>query len=103
MDANITLQDAMYLSDLIAGVTSGLQLEYYHAGTETNTPATYSMRAFTREFGGFISNGDNLLEAYVWLSGMTERWLKVSDLIKALRNFQNGDSGLDKPMAIIRK
>lgn len=98
----ITLTDAMYLSDLIAGVTAGSQLEYHYAGSETHTPATYSMRAFTHNFGGFISNDENLLDAYVWLSGMSERWLKVSDLIKALKNTHTGEYGMSEPMAVIR-
>lgn len=98
----ITLTDAMYLADLIAGVTSGATLEYYYLGASTDLPATYQMRAFTHKTGGFISNNENLLEAYVWLSGTTEQWLQVSDLITALRNTSDGHNGMDKPMAVLK-
>jgi hypothetical protein len=58
------------------------------------------MRAFTHDGGGFLSEKDDIRDAYVWCSGFTERWFKVTDLIEALDNL-DGKHGDTNPIATI--
>ena len=77
------------------------KLRYYPRGADdADHPMVQSLRAFTHDGGGFISEHDDVRDAYVWTSGFMEHWFKVEDLIMALDNIQ-GTHGLDKPMAVI--
>jgi hypothetical protein len=97
----LTLNDAGLLSDLIRGVQAKAKLRWYQFGTrDADHPLIVTMRAFTYDGGGFIREHDDVLNAYVWCSGIFERWIKVSDIIKALDNLQ-GKHGLENPMAVI--
>lgn len=42
-------------------------------------------RAITHDDGGFLSSGDDVRDAYLWVSGVTERWLPVSSLVNGVR------------------
>ena len=100
-DRILTLNQAGVLADLIRGVQAGAKLRYYPRGADdADHPMVQSLRAFTHDGGGFISEHDDVRDAYVWTSGFTEHWFKVEDLITALDNIQ-GTHGLDKPMAVI--
>ena len=97
----LTLNQAGVLADLIRGVQAGAKLRYYPRGADdADHPMVQSLRAFTHDGGGFISEHDDVRDAYVWTSGFMEHWFKVEDLITALDNIQ-GTHGLDKPMAVI--
>lgn len=98
----LTLDQAGHLSDLIRGVDRGAKLRYYPRGAEGSAVyGRWVMRAFTLEGGGLYPNGSDIREAYIWGSGITERWFKVSDLIIAMSNIFDGKHGMDKPMATI--
>jgi len=97
----LSLNDAGLLGDLIRGVQAGAKLSWYQFGTrDADHPAIFTLRQFTYDGGGFIREDEDVRDAYVWCSGIFERWLKVSDLITALDNL-DGKHGLDKPMAVI--
>lgn len=97
----LTLNDAGLLADLIRGVQANAKLRWYQFGTrDTEHPLIVSMRAFTHEGGGFISEKEDIRDAYVWCSSFLEHWLKVSNIIKALDNL-NGKHGLENPIAVI--
>jgi hypothetical protein len=97
----LTLNDADLLGGLIRGVQANAKLRYYQFGTrDTEHPLIVTMRAFTHDGGGFISETEDVRDAYVWCSGFMERWIKVSDIITALDNLQ-GSHGLENPIAVI--
>jgi hypothetical protein len=100
----LTLNEAGLLADLIRGVQAKAKLRWYPYGADdsdaTMHVAEFRLRQFTYDGGGFISEKDDVRDAYVWCSGMMERWLKVSDLIHALDNI-DGKHGMDKPIAVI--
>jgi hypothetical protein len=97
----LSLSEAGVLGDLIRGVQASAKLRYYQfGGRDADRPLVVTMRAFTQDGGGFISDKEDIRGAYVWCSGFLERWLKVSDLVKALDNIY-GKHGLDNPMAVI--
>jgi len=100
----LSLNDADLLGQLIRGVQAGAKLRWCPYGADdsdaTMHTATFSLRAFTYNGGGFTRDEDDVRDTYVWCSGIFERWLKVSDIITALDNTQ-GKHGLDKPMAVI--
>ena len=97
----LTLDEAGLLSDLIRAVQGNAKLNYYIHGADTETPASYVLRAFTYNGGGFItSDKDDVRDVYVWCSGFTEHWFKVSDLITALDNL-DGKHGFEAPIATI--
>jgi hypothetical protein len=98
---SLTLNDADLLADLIRGVQARAKLRWYQFGTrDADHPLIVSMRAFTHNGGGFISEKDDIRDAYVWCSGFMERWLSVAELLTALDNLQ-GKHGLENPMAVI--
>lgn len=97
----LALNDAELLADLIRGVQAGAKLRWYQFGTrDADHPLIVTMRAFTHIGGNFISEKDDIRDEYVWLSGFTERWINIDDIIKALDNMQ-GKHGLENPMAVI--
>jgi len=97
----LSLNDADLLGQLIRGVQAKAKLRWYQFGTrDADHPATFTLRAFTYDGGGFIRNDDDVRDAYVWCSGIFERWLKVSDIITAMDNL-GGKHGLDNSMAVI--
>jgi len=97
----LSLNDAGLLGDLIRGVQGGAKLRWYQFGTrDADHPAIFTLRAFTYDGGGFIRDEDDVRDEFVWCSGIFERWLKVSDIIKALDNMQ-GKHGLENAMAVI--
>lgn len=96
----LTIEHASLIADILRGVHSGSKLNYYPKGADSaDHPATYVMRAFTHENGGIYFNGD-IRDSYVWCSGFTEHWFKVSDLIMALDN-NDGKHGFEAPIATI--
>jgi hypothetical protein len=104
-DARVmTLNEAGILGDLVNAVGRGDRLRYYPYGADESDATMHVvegvLRAFTLEGGGFYPNNKDVRDAYVWVSGFTERWYKVSDLILALDN-NDGKHGLDKPIAVI--
>lgn len=97
----LTLNEAGLLADLIRGVQANAKLRWYQFGTrDADHPLIVTMRAFTHEGGGFISETEDVRDAYVWCSGFMERWIRVSDIITSLGNMQ-GKHGLENPMATI--
>jgi len=100
----MTIDQAIYLGDLVNGVQRGLRMRYFPFGADDNNkPMGMSMRAFTYENGNLYPHNADIRDAYVWFSGFTEHWIKVSDLLLALDNAVNGTQGMNKPMAIIDK
>lgn len=98
----LTIEQAGVLADLLHGVERCLKMRYYPFGSrDADHPLEVSLRAFTHNGGGIYFDGD-IRDAYVWTSGLMERWFKVSDLITALDNI-DGKHGLDNPIAIIDK
>jgi transcription elongation factor Elf1 len=97
----LSLNEAGLLADLIRGVQAKAKLRFYMQGADdADEPLIVVMRSFTHEDGGFLSEQEDVRDAYVWCSGFTEHWFKVSDLIKALDNM-DGHHGLSAPMATI--
>jgi hypothetical protein len=97
----LTLNQAILLGELIEDVGRKDKLNWYQFGSrDADHPLTMVMRAFTHDGGGFISEKDDIREAYVWCSGFMERWLKVSDIITALDNL-DGKHGEENPIATI--
>ena len=100
----LTLGEADYLGQLIKGVQRGCKLRYYRNGSESaDNPVMLVLRSFTYEGGGLYSHEEDIREAYVWCSGITERWFKVNDILIAMDNFINGNHGVDNPMAYVEK
>jgi len=99
----LSLREAGLLSELIHGVDRNLKLRYYQFGTrDADHPLVVMMRAFTYDGGGFINETDDIRDVYVWCSGFTERWLKVSDILTALDNL-DGKHGDTNPIATIEE
>jgi hypothetical protein len=98
----LTYNEAGLLADLLRAVGRGDRLRHFPDGADGDTdhPVDGVLRAFTLEGGGFYPNDQDIRDAYVWTSGITEHWYKVSDLIRALDNI-DGKHGLDKPIAVI--
>ena len=90
------------LADLIRGVQAGAKLRYYPRGADdADHPMVQSLRAFTHDGGGFISEHDDVRDAYdadLWVRGALR--FKVEDLIMALDNIQ-GTHGWTSPLAVI--
>ena len=100
-DRILTINQAGLLADLLRGVQAGAKLSYYQFGTrDADHPLIVVMRAFTHNGGGFISEKDDVRDAFVWCSSFIEHWFHVEHLITALDNI-DGKHGLDEPMAII--
>lgn len=98
----MTIEDAIILSQIIRGVTRGLKLRLYPNGAQdADHPMVQVMRAFTYDGGGLYPYNDEIRNAYVWTSGITERWIPVRALIAAMRNATDVDQGIDAPMAQI--
>jgi hypothetical protein len=98
----LTADDLQYLADLLRGVHASAKMDWYPYGTDSAAnPASFVLRQFTTKDGMYWPNDQDIRDAYVWCSGMFERWLPVRDVMKALSNL-NGDLGLTEPIAIIR-
>jgi hypothetical protein len=101
----LTINEAGLLADLMRGVQGNKKMRYYPQGADGDTehPMTATLRAFTHEGGGvyFEADGD-IRDSFVWASGFTEHWFKVSDLLKALDNL-DGKLGTDQPIAVIEE
>lgn len=104
----LTIDQAGWLSRLMRGVERGLKIKYYPYGSDDSDATMHVtelvLRAFSHDGGGlwFDRDGD-IRDSFVWCSGFTERWLKVSDLLCALENAVTAKYGEDKPMAIIEE
>lgn len=101
--AALTLTEAGHLADLFRAQERHDRLYWYPCGAEHGAAhASYVIRAFTHEGGGlwFDKDGD-VRDAYLWLSGIGELWLKVSDIIRALENVIDARHGEGEPMARI--
>jgi hypothetical protein len=97
----LTLNQADLIGVLMRGVSNNSKLNWYQFGSrDADHPLTMVMRAFTHDGGGFLSETDDIREAYVWCSGFMERWFSVSDIIKALDNL-DGKHGTENPIATI--
>jgi hypothetical protein len=97
----LSLNEADLINVLMRGVSSNAKLNWYQFGSrDADHPLTMVMRAFTYDGGGFLSDTDDVRDAYVWCSGFVERWFKVSDIIKALDNL-DGKHGDTNPIATI--
>ena len=100
----LSLNRAGLLADLIRAVErkSSTKLRFYPMGAEdADHPAEYVLRAFTHDGGGFLSENEDVRDAYVWCSGIFEHWFPVEELLDALDNVTSGRHGMDKPMATI--
>lgn len=99
----LTLRQMMLLGELDRGVARKAKMRYYQRGqASADNPMVCVLRAFSRDGGGFWPDDADIRDAYVWTSGFTERWFKVSDLLTALENL-SGVHGLDSPMARIEE
>jgi hypothetical protein len=97
----LTLNHADLIGVIMRGVSGNAKLNWYQfGGRDADHPLTMVMRAFTHDGGGFLSEKDDIRDAYVWCSGFTERWFKVTDLIEALDNL-DGKHGDTNPIATI--
>jgi hypothetical protein len=106
----LSLYKLQLLSDLLRAVQasshqSGVKMRWYPVGHDpgSNVPRQMDlvMRAFTHKDGTFLSEQDDVRDAYIWFSGFTERWIKVEEVLDALDNAVNGNHGTDQPMAVI--
>lgn len=101
----LTLTEAHHLADIFAAQERHDRLYWYPSGAENGAPCgSYVMRAFTHEGGGlwFDKDGD-VRDAYLWLSGIGELWLRVSDIIRALENVIDARHGPGEPMARLER
>jgi hypothetical protein len=100
----LTISQSIWLGDLGRGVERGSKMRYYPMGAkDADHPLEVILRAFTYEGGGLYAHDEDIRESYVWCSGFTERWFKVSDLLDALENAVSCKFGDESPMAIIGK
>lgn len=103
MPDNLTITDAGYLADIMRAVDrkDNVRLTWYpFGGDNPEIKTTYVIRAITHDGGGFWFDPDgDVRDAYLWLSGTTERWLKISDLMDALRAMTGNDTTV--PLATI--
>jgi hypothetical protein len=99
---DLTYSDASVLADIMRAVEAKARIRWYPNGTDSaDNPLKLVIRAFTHDGGGFWFDSDgDVRNAYIWTSGISEHWLRVSDVMRALRNIQ-GEFGLDQPMATI--
>ena len=102
----LSLNRAGLLSDLMRAVQlsnkqSGVKLRYYYAGSDTDKPAEYVLRAFAHEGGGFPSENEDVRDIFVWCSGVFEHWFPVEELLDALDNMTSIRYGMESPMAVI--
>ena len=106
----LSLNKLQLLSDLLRAVQasnhqSGVKLLWYPVGHDPGSSVPRQMglvmRAFTHQDGTFLSERDDVRDAYIWFSGFTERWIKVEEVLDALDNAVNGNHGTDQPMAVI--
>ncbi len=101
MNEVLTIGQAGYLADLIQGVEGNKTMRYYpHGANFGNTPLKVTLRAFTYEDGALYQHDADIRDAFVWTSGIFERWFPVRDLMNALANL-DGRFGTDHPMAVI--
>jgi hypothetical protein len=104
----LTINEAARLADLIHAVERSKTVRWYprgnHAVGDKILSGTFVLRAFTHEGGAiwFEKDGD-IRDAHVWCSGISERWLKVSDIMQALANATTGYYGDEQPMAVIEE
>ncbi len=76
-------------------------MRYYPNGAEdSERPVEFVLRAFTYENGGLVLHDADIRNVFVWCSGITERWIKVDDFVKALMNL-DGRFGENQPIAVI--
>lgn len=101
--ATLTISEAGYLADLIAGVSAGKRIRYYPMGSlDADRPMVQVLRAFTHEGGGLYDYHADIRDAHVWTSGLMEHWFPVRDLLAAMRNAIDPDE-LHAPMAMIEE
>ena|SRR5690242_13155595 len=97
----LTINQAGHLADLLRAVEGNKRMRYYPNGADGDAVfTTVSLRAFTYDGGGLYRHDADIRDAFVWTSGLFERWFPVRDLMAALSNL-DGHLGLDKPIAII--
>lgn len=85
MDKVLNLAELWLLADLASTVAASKPITYLPDDGQARWGIA---RAFTHDGGGFLGPGDDVREAFVWLSGGThfgEVWLPVSELLKGLR------------------
>lgn len=100
----LNINQAGYLAELIRAVDGNKRLRYYPIGADGDAPnQVIEIRAFTREDGSMAPYDADIRDTFVWTSGFTEHWFKVSDLLLALENAITGKYGLDKPMAMVEE
>lgn len=97
----LTITQAGYLADLLRAVEDNKRMRYYPNGAEGDAVfTTVTVRAFTYEGGGFYPHNADIRDAFVWTSGIFERFFPVRDIMDALSNL-DGHLGFDKPIAVI--
>lgn len=96
----LTIAQAGHLADLISGVEHSKKIEWYPLGTDTVTPGTYVLRAFTNVSGGMYPSAADIRDAHVWMSGIMEHWVPVREILDALSNL-DGHLGFTEPIATI--
>ncbi|MDG6938494.1 MAG: hypothetical protein JRN42_08180 [Nitrososphaerota archaeon] len=103
----LSLTDAIYLGEILEGCKDGSRLQIFsvmNGDVNADSPGNYVMRAITQDGGGAIwHDGDgDVRDACVWLSGVIERFVKVRDLIPALKAYYSTWEDRDW-IAVIRK
>jgi hypothetical protein len=99
----LTISQAGYLADLIAGVSAGKRMRYYPMGSkDADRPMVQVLRAFTHEGGALYDYHADIRDAHVWTSGLMEHWFPVRDLLAAMSNAID-PIDLDAPMAMIEE
>jgi hypothetical protein len=82
--ASLDISTARHLAALIGTVDHGKPITHTTADGRVQWGVA---RAFTHSNGGFLSADDDVLAAFVWLSGgsvLWERWVPVADLLSGL-------------------
>ena len=104
---HLTITDAGLLAEILSGFNTDKRLWWYQEGSDSaERPQIYMQRAFTHDGGGFwFDKDDDIRDAYIWLTGVEntygERWIKVSDIMRAIDNL-DGKHGFTEPIAQIK-
>jgi hypothetical protein len=101
-DHTLTISDLIWLGQINSGVERSWKMRWYPQGViSADRPAYLVLRAFTYKGGGLYPRDADVRDSFVWCSGITEQWIKVSDLMKALQNAIDQNEGENSPMAMI--
>lgn len=85
MADNFTLSDLDTLTQLRTAAAEKRRVKWAVNG-DLDVIAEGVARNFTDESGNFFSNDGDVRDAYFWISGMSEYFLPVRDLIPLIRD-----------------